>query len=100
MTQFSEEIEGRVTRELSQKFSGTESCILGALSKLDEFLLNPQVQTQSGSVPGTSRITDVENQEPNEDRSQIDPRPEVGSSIYRSPQSVDLDPDQVPYSIQ
>ena len=51
----SEEIDGRVIKKLSQEFSRTESCILGALSKLDEFLLNPQVRTFSGTVPGTFR---------------------------------------------
>ena len=42
ITQVSEEIEGRVTKKLSQELSRTESRILGALSKLDEILLNPQ----------------------------------------------------------
>ena len=41
----SEDIEGRVTKKLSQEFSRTESHILGALPKLDEFLLNPQIGT-------------------------------------------------------
>ena len=41
ISQVSEEIEGRVTKEISKKFSKTESRILGALSKLDEFHLNP-----------------------------------------------------------
>ena len=39
--QVSEEIEGRVTKKLSQEFSRTESRSLGALSKLDDFLLKP-----------------------------------------------------------
>ena len=38
------------TKKLSQEFSRTESRILGALSKLDEFLLNPQTRTLSGTV--------------------------------------------------
>ena len=59
-----EEIEGRVTKKLSQKFSRTESRILDALSKLDEFPLTPQIRTFSGTVPGTFRNADVENQEP------------------------------------
>ena len=42
ITQVSEEIESRVTKKLSQEFSRAESRILGALSKLHEFLLNPQ----------------------------------------------------------
>ena len=44
ISQVSEEIEGRVTKKLSKEFNRTESRILGALSKLDEFLLNPQVR--------------------------------------------------------
>ena len=67
ITQVSEEIEGRFTKKTSQKFSRTESGILGALSKLDKFLLNPQIRTHTGTVPGTFRNTNVENQEPNEE---------------------------------
>ena len=51
----SEKIEGRVTKNLSEEFSRTESRILGALSKLDEFLLNPQIRTFSGTTPEHSR---------------------------------------------
>ena len=58
----SEEIEGRVTKKFSKEFSRTESLILGTLSTLDEFLLNPQVRTCSVAVPGTSRNSDSENQ--------------------------------------
>ena len=47
ISQVSEEIEGRVTKKLSKEFSRTESRILGALSKLDEFVLNPQLRTCS-----------------------------------------------------
>ena len=82
MTQLSEEIEGRVTKKLSQGFRRTKSRILGALLKLDEFLLNPQIRTHSGTVPGTFRNTNVENQGTNEDDSQSDPHPEAG--IFRS----------------
>ena len=38
----------------------------------------------------------MENQEPNEDHSRKDPRPEVGSSVYRSHHSVVSDPDEAP----
>ena len=75
--QVSEEIEGRVTKKLSKEFSRTESRILGALSKLDEFFLNPQVRTCSVAVPGTSRSSNLENQGTNEDRPSDDPGPEV-----------------------
>ena len=77
MTKVLEEIEGRVTEKLSKKFSRTESRNLCALSKLDEFLLNPQVTTCSEIVPGTSRNSDLENWEPTRDRSQNDPYREV-----------------------
>ena len=81
ITQVSEEIEGRVTKKLSQEFSRTEFRIVGALSKLDEFLLNQQIQTHSENVPGTFRNTNVENQGTNEGDSQSDPHPEAG--IFR-----------------
>ena len=77
ITQVSEEIEERVTEKLSRAFIRTESSILGALSKLDELLLNPQVRTCSVAVPGTSRNNNSENREPTGDYSQNDPCPEV-----------------------
>ena len=85
ITQVSEEIEGKVTKKLSQDFSLTESRILGALSKLDEFLQNPQVRTCSGTVPGTSRNNDSENRKPTGDRSLSlnDSYPEVHFSLLR-----------------
>ena len=84
ISQVSEEIEGRVTKKLSKEFSRTEPRILGALSKLDEFLLNPQVRTCSLAVPGTSRNDDLENREPSGDRSLNDPCPEVVFSSHQS----------------
>ena len=81
ITQVSEQIEGRVTKKLSQEFSRTESRSLGALSKLDEFLLKQQITTHSGNVPGTFQNTNVENQGTIEDDSQSDPHPEAG--IFR-----------------
>ena len=78
ITQVFEEIESRFTEKLSQEFSRAESRILGALSKLDEFLLSPQITTHSETVPGTFRNTNVENQGTNEDDSQSDPHPEAG----------------------
>ena len=98
ITHVSEEIERRFTKKVSQEFSRTESFILGALSKLDEFLWNPQIRTHCGNVPVTFLNTNVENQEPNEDRSQDDPHPEVGPSVCQSRHSIDLDPDEAPHS--
>ena len=89
--QVSEEIEGRVTEKLSQEFSRTESRILGTLCKLDVFFLNQQIRTHSGTVPGTLRKTNVENQGTNEDESQSDPQPEVGPSVCQSRHSIDSD---------
>ena len=77
ITQVFVEIEGRVIKKLSQEFSRPESRILGALSKLEEFLLNPQVRTYSAAVPETSRNNKTENREPTGDRSLNDPCPEV-----------------------
>ena len=99
ITQVSEEIEGRVTKKLSQEISRTESRILGALSKLSEFLSDPQIRTHSGTVPGTFRKTNVDNQEPNEDRSQDEPHPEVGPSVCQSRHSIDSDPEKAPHMV-
>ena len=93
ISQVCEEIEGRVTKKLSKDFSRTESRILGALSKLDEFLLNPQVRTCSVAVPETSRSSNPENQRNNEDRPSDDPGPEVE---FSSPHSrAETDPHMV-----
>ena len=73
ISQVSEEIEGRVTKKLSKEVSKMESRILGAWSKLDEFLLNPQVRTCSVAVQGTSGNANSENRETREDRSSNDP---------------------------
>ena len=82
----SEEIEGRVTKKLSKEFTKTESRILGALSKLDELLLNPQVRTCSVAVPGTSRNNKSENPETTGDHPSDDPYPEVGYFSHHSGQ--------------
>ena len=63
--------------------------MLGALFRLDEFLLSPQAQVHCGPVPETSRKSNGENQETNEethslhdaDRSPNDPLPEVSVSL-------------------
>ena len=78
ISQVSEVIEGRVTKKLSKEFSKTESRILGALSKLDELLQNPQVRTCSVAVPGTSRNNNSENRETTGDHPSDDPYPKVG----------------------
>ena len=77
ISQVSEEIEGRVTKKLSKEFNKTESRILGTLSKLDEFLLNPQVRTCS-VVQGASRNANSENRETHGDPSSNDSYPKGG----------------------
>ena len=78
ITQLSEEIEGRVTKKLSQEFSRTENRILGALARLDDFLMNPLLQGHSGTTPETSLNVLSINHGTNEDDSQSDPHPEAG----------------------
>ena len=51
ITKVSEEIEGRVTKRLSKEFSRTENRILGALARLDDFLMNPLLPGYSGARP-------------------------------------------------
>ena len=70
--------EGRVTKKLSQEFSRTENRILGALAKLNDFLMNPLLQGHSGTTPEASRNVFSINQGTNEDDSQSNPHPEAG----------------------
>ena len=71
ITHFSEEIEGIVTKKLSQEFSKTENCILDALSRVDNFLMNPLIQSHSGTAPKTSRKAFRTNQGTNEGTSRL-----------------------------
>ena len=84
ISQVSEENEGKVAKKLSKEFRRTELCILGALSKLYEFLLNPQVRTHSVAVPGTSRNNDLENRKATGDRFLTNPCSEAVFSTYHS----------------
>ena len=77
ITQVSEEIEGRVTKRLSKEFSRTENRILGALARLDDFLMNPLLPGGSGTTPEPTRNASGINQGTNEDDSQNDPHPEA-----------------------
>ena len=78
ITQVSEEIEGRVTKRLSKEFSRSENRILGALARLDDFLMNPPLQGHSATTPEPSRNALSTSQGTNEDDSQNDPHPEAG----------------------
>ena len=92
--QVSEVIEGRVTKKLSKDFNKTESRILGALSKLDEFLLNPQVRTCS-VIQGASRNANSEKREIHGDRFSNDPYPEGGYFLHHSGQLNSSEADMV-----
>ena len=98
ISQVSEEIEGRVTEKLSKECSRTESRILGALSKLDELLPNPQVRTCSVTVSGTSGNSDSEKRELTGDRSLNDPCPEVVYSSHHSGHVNSSEVEEYPHS--
>ena len=89
ITQVSEEIEGRVTKRLSKEFSRTENRILGALARLDDFLMNPLLPGRSGATPEPARNAFGNNQGTNEDDSQNDPHPEAGLFNGRTTQTSD-----------
>ena len=86
--QVSEEIEGKVTKKLSQEFSRTENRILGALARLDEFIRNPLFQGHSGTAPEAFRNAFGKNQGKNQDDSQSDAHPEPGISLSQTTQTL------------
>ena len=92
ITQVSEEIEGRVTKRLSKEFSRTENRILGALARLDGFLMNPLLQSHSGATPEASHIPLSTNQRTNEDDSQNDLHPEAG--LFHNQITQNSDPEE------
>ena len=77
ITQVSEETGGRVTKKLSKEFSRTENRILGALARLDDFLMNPLLPGRSGTTPEPSRNALNTSQGTNEEDSQNDSHPEA-----------------------
>ena len=93
ITQVCEEIEGRVTKRLSTEFSRTENRILGALARLDDFLMNPIQPGRSGTTPEPSRNALNTSQGTNEDDSQNDPRLEAG--LFHGQISQDSGPEWV-----
>ena len=93
ITQVSEEIEGRVTKRLSKEFSWTENRILGALARLDDFLMNPLLPGHSGTTPEPTRNTSHNKQGTNEDGSQNDPHPEAGLFHGQTTRNVSLEED-------
>ena len=84
LSRFSEEVEGRVTKKFSKEFSRADSRIFGSLSKLYDFVRNPQVRTCSVAVPVTSRNSASGNWEPNGDHSPNDSCPEAVVFFHHS----------------
>ena len=74
-----EEIGGRVTKKLSQEFSRMENRILGALARLDDFLMKPLIQCDSETAPELSPNAFDIIQGTNEDECQSDPHTETGT---------------------
>ena len=99
ISQVSEEIEGRATKQLSKEFRRTESRILGALSKPDQFLLNLHVRTCSVAVAGTSTNSDSENREPTGDRTLDDRSPSVIFSSHHSGNLNSPEVEEYPYMV-
>ena len=92
ITQIFEEIEGRVLNRLSQKFSRTKNRILGALSRLDDFVMNPLSQRHSGTAPKTSVNVFSTNQGTNEDDSHRIFHPEA--DIFRKQTTRNSSPEE------
>ena len=67
-----------MTKKLSSEFSRPENQTLGALARVNDFLMNPLIQGHSGTTPETSRNAFNTTQGTNEDNSQSDPHPESG----------------------
>ena len=65
--------------------------MIGALSRLDDFLLNPQLQGYSATATEASRNTHGLIQGPNEDNSQNDSQPEAG--IFHNQTTRNSDPE-------
>ena len=99
IAKFLMKLKGGSPKKLSQEFSRTESRILGALSKLDEVLLNPQVRNCSVVVPGTSRNINSENRQPTGDRSVNDPCPDVVFSACHTSKLIDSEQKETHHSL-
>ena len=92
ITQVSEKIEERVTKNLSQEFSRTENRILGTLARLYDFFENPLLRVHSGTGPETSLKTFSTNQGTNDSDSQSYHRPEAG--IFHSQSTQNSGPEE------
>ena len=69
----------KIEWKISQEFDRTESWIPGSLFKLYDIPLKTQIRVHFGTAPDSPRSYNRENQEYNENRSQKDFRPELGT---------------------
>ena len=97
IAQVSKEIKWRLIKKLSREFSRTESRILCALSKLDEFLLNQHIRTISLTFPEFFRNANVENHEPSPG-TKNDPHPKEEFSVCCASNVGDSDPDETSHN--
>ena len=63
---------------MSHEFSRTQNRILGALARLDDFLMSPLIEGHSGTAPETFRNIFSTRQGTNEDDFQSNFHPEAG----------------------
>ena len=96
--QVSDEIQGRVTKNLSQDMSRTKFRILEALPKLNEFLLNSHLATLSWTLPGSFQNIDLEKREPAGDYSESNLQPGVELSTPRTSNSFDFDTEETSHN--
>ena len=75
---FSRKLRKDSVKKMSKEFSRRKNCILGAIARLGDFLMNPLIQDHSRTAPETSRNAFSTIQGTNEDESQSDPHPEAG----------------------
>ena len=73
-----------MTKKFSQDLNGPKNRIVGASSKLEEFLLSSQVLVQPRLIPRNSRDFSRENRKREKDVSHNEPHPEVDHTVSRS----------------
>ena len=78
---------GKSHGEHVARFWQNKNCILGALARLDDFLMNPIIQGHFGNAPETSRSAFSLSQGTNEDNSQSNPHREVSLFINQMTQN-------------
>ena len=91
--QVSEEIEARVTKKLFQEFNKKENCKLGALSRLDDFLMNLLIQYYSKTTPETSRYSYGANKGTSENETRSEHHLEAGLLLSQATENFGAEDD-------